>query len=70
MTPGKIAAQAVHAAIGLGGTDPLMTVVVLGVSCKKFAELTCVAEGCYVHVDSGYTEVEPGTATCAAWFEE
>jgi peptidyl-tRNA hydrolase, PTH2 family len=38
MTPGKMAAQCVHAAIGLGVKDPLISVVVLEVSDKKFNE--------------------------------
>lgn len=69
MTEGKIAAQVSHAVIGLGITDPLCTIVVLKVSDKKFDELTNMA-GCYIHKDYGFTEVEAGEKTAAAWIEE
>jgi len=68
MTPQKLAAQVAHAVVGLGITDPLCTIVVLHASDKKFFELI-ERDDCYVHVDAGYTEVEPGTKTCAAWIE-
>lgn len=67
MSPGKIAAQAVHAATGIKHHDYMMSVVVLGVSDKKFNE-TVEEEKCFVVHDAGYTEVEPGTATCAAYY--
>jgi peptidyl-tRNA hydrolase len=67
MTPGKIAAQSVHAATGISHTDYMMSVVVLGVSDKKFNEIIAT-EKCFVVNDAGYTEVEPGTATCAAYY--
>ena len=70
MTPGKIAAQAVHAAIGLGCTDPMLSVVVLGVSDKKYYEIVNSQQICYRTKDAGYTEVEPGTETCCAFYEE
>lgn len=69
MSVGKIAAQITHAVIGLGITDPLCTIVVLGVSDKKFSELTEVHE-CYVHSDYGFTEVKEGEKTSAAWIEK
>jgi peptidyl-tRNA hydrolase len=69
MSEGKIAAQAVHAAIGLGATDPMISVVVLGVSDKKYRELTFETE-CYRVFDAGYTEVMPLTETCAAFYED
>ena len=69
MTEGKIASQISHAVIGLGITDPRCTIVVLGVSDKKFRELI-QREGTYCHADLGYTEVAQGEETCAAWIEE
>jgi len=67
MSVGKIAAQSVHAAIGLPDVDDMMSVVVLGVSDKKFQEAKDRAN--YVVRDAGYTEVEPGTETCLAFYE-
>lgn len=69
MSEAKVAAQVGHALIGLGVTDPLVTIIVLRVSDRKFYELTCERE-CYSHADFGFTEVEPGTVTAAAWIEK
>jgi len=69
MTHNKIAAQAVHAVIGLGVKDAMCTVIVLGVSDAKFFE-EFDNHDCYVHEDLGYTEVLAGTKTCLAYFEE
>jgi peptidyl-tRNA hydrolase len=68
MTPGKLAAQCVHAATGIGHGDYSMSVVVLGVSTAKFEEAKTAYES-YVVRDAGYTEVEPGTETCLAYYE-
>lgn len=68
MSEGKIAAQVSHAIIGLGITDPLCTIRVLGVSCSQFRRLKDQAP-CYIHKDFGLTEVEEGTETAAAWIE-
>jgi peptidyl-tRNA hydrolase len=68
MSVGKIAAQTTHAVIGLGITDPLCTIIVLGVSDKKFKELTNEYD-CYIHQDFGYTEVKENESTCAAWID-
>jgi peptidyl-tRNA hydrolase len=68
MTPGKLAAQCVHAALGLCDVDCMASVVVLGVSDKKFHENMKIAE--YVVFDAGYTEVEEGTATCLIFREK
>jgi peptidyl-tRNA hydrolase len=68
MSEGKVAAQVAHVVIGLGVSDPTCTIVVLKVSDKKFNELI-TTEGCYVHHDYGYTEVDAGEATCAGWIE-
>ena len=69
MTDGKVAAQIAHAVIGLGVTDPRCTIIVLGVSDKKFSEMI-QRTGIYCHADLGYTEVMSGEKTCAAWIEE
>jgi len=69
MSEGKLAAQAVHAAIGLGAKDPLMSVVVLGLSDTRYFEFSVPDECCRIR-DAGYTEVQPMTETCVAFFEE
>lgn len=69
MSPGKLAAQAVHAALGIGASDPMMAVVVLEASDRKYAEITGAVD-CYRVKDVGRTEVDPGTETCAAFYEE
>jgi peptidyl-tRNA hydrolase len=68
MSPGKIAAQCVHAATGLHHDDYGMSVVVLAVSDKKFQDLP-PGSGCFLVRDAGHTEVEPGTPTCIAYYE-
>jgi peptidyl-tRNA hydrolase len=73
MTPGKLAAQSVHAALGLAlkaQLEAAMPVVVLEVSDKKFQEAVAANECSYVVHDAGYTEVPHGTQTCVAFFEE
>lgn len=57
MTPGKLAAQAVHAALLHYGVHPGTAVVVLEASPNKVASMRTV-----VH-DAGRTEIEPGTLT-------
>ena len=69
MSPGKLAAQAVHAATGIVHNDYSMNVVVLAVSDKKFNEIA-KGENVFVVHDAGHTELEPGTATCAAMYSE
>lgn len=68
MSPEKLASQVAHAVIGLGIIDTGCTIIVLGVSDKKFFEIKG-QEACYVHADLGYTEVESGTETCLSWAE-
>ena len=71
MSTGKIAAQAIHAAIALGMTDPSLPVVVLGMRDKQYYSKIRLLKGTKIAIvkDAGYTEVEPGTETCAAWYE-
>lgn len=78
MTPGKLAAQAVHAALGLQAAtlvkDELilarMSVVVLAASDKKYEEAKAASpEHCAIR-DAGLTEVAPGTETCFAFLEK
>lgn len=69
MTEQKVASQIAHAVKNLGETPQDCTVVVLKVSDKKFEELV-EENNAYVQVDHGYTEVEAGTRTAAAWIEE
>lgn len=64
MSRGKAAAQAVHAALELVGAHPHTPVIVLGGSASDVLE-------CEVQVrDAGRTEVEPGTLTAGAFFDE
>lgn len=83
MTPGKLAAQCVHAAAGLLGRsiDQCVDVseaaygraVVLEASDKKFfqtvLDLCSTGIDHYVTVDAGHTECDPGTETCLAYWE-
>ena len=72
MTPGKLAAQSVHAALGLRAADPRphWSCVVLEVSDAKFGEAKAAHPGAHVVSDAGYTEVAPGTETCLAFWED
>ena len=68
MSEDKLAAQIAHAVKNLWDTPRDCDIVVLGVSDKKFEELT-EAHVCYIQRDKGLTEVEAGTSTAAAWIE-
>lgn len=73
MSPGKVAAQCVHAALGLDkfhgiSLHPHMSVVVLHVSDKKFEEAKAAHDGFSIK-DAGFTEVAPGTETVFAYIE-
>ena len=72
MTPGKLAAQSVHAALGLYKQNPLphWSCVVLEVSDNKFEEAKVAHPYCYVVTDAGYTEVPAGSQTCMAFYED
>ena len=67
MTIGKTASQVAHAVKNLGSTPADSTILVLGVSDKKFNELIAENANCYIVKDKGLTEVEAGTLTAAAW---
>lgn len=73
MTPGKLAAQACHAALGLAPKNH-SSVVVLTASDLKFFELIKSLKQQQIkhHVvtDAGYTELAPGTQTCVAYIEQ
>jgi len=73
MSAGKLAAQSVHAALGLAvfvELDPMMSVVVLEVNGKPFDEAKAAHSEVAVVRDAGYTEVPAGTETCIAFLED
>lgn len=74
MSPGKLAAQACHAVLGLQPVKNHSAVVVLEASDKKFFEKIeeLKRENIRHHVvtDAGYTEVSAGTNTCLAYIVE
>ena len=70
MTPGKLSAQVAHAVKNLGTTPQDCSIVVLEASDKKFEEHIKAHPHCYVQIDQGRTEVEPGTRTTVAWIED
>jgi len=71
MTEGKLAAQVAHAVIGLGVDNHLMSIIVLGMSDKKYKDTLSYLDQFYYEVsDFGYTENPAGTKTCAAYYEE
>ena len=72
MSERKVAAQCVHAAIGLYKKDPQdhWSCVVLEASTTKFQEAVAAHPEGYVVHDAGYTEVPAGSQTVVAWYEE
>jgi len=72
MSERKVAAQCVHAAVGLYKKDPQdhWSCVVLEASDKKFEEAKLAHPEGYVVTDAGYTEVPAGSQTVMAWYEE
>ena len=80
MSPGKLAAQAVHAALGLNDLgytdanllDAMMSVVVLEVSDAKFELARSLASEhqTYIVHDAGFTEVPAGAETVIAFLED
>jgi peptidyl-tRNA hydrolase len=82
MSEGKLAAQCVHAALGLYKLAPERhhSCIVLQVSDKKCeVAITALSQPLpdsallapfYLVTDAGYTEIESGTKTCLAFYEE
>lgn len=73
MSPGKLAAQSVHAALALACQSeihPLMSVVVLEVNGRPFDEAKASHSPVAIVRDAGFTEVAPGTETCIAFLED
>jgi peptidyl-tRNA hydrolase len=86
MSADKQSAQAVHAALGLYKLQAQdhHSCIVLGISDRKFEEKKIelaethppsdpesdLCRPHYVVTDAGYTEVEPGTQTCLAFWED
>jgi peptidyl-tRNA hydrolase len=72
MSERKVAAQCVHAALGLYKKDPQehWSCVVLEASTKKFYEAHQAHPEGYMVTDAGYTEVPQGSNTVLAWYEE
>lgn len=68
MSPGKLAAQACHAALKMRPIT-YSSVIVLGYNDRKFWELVEAKKATTVQ-DAGRTEVEPGTVTVAAFYEQ
>jgi peptidyl-tRNA hydrolase len=73
MTDKKMSAQCQHAALGLRDKFPHIrhwACVVLDASDAKFEEAKIAHPEAYVVRDAGLTEVEPGSETAIAWYEE
>jgi len=72
MSERKVAAQCVHAAIGLYKKDPQdhWSVVVLEASTTKFYEFVAAHPEGYMVTDAGFTEVPQGSHTVVCWYEE
>jgi len=72
MSPNKIAAQCIHAALGLYKQDPQehWKCIVLELSDKRFEEAKIANPSAYIVRDAGYTEVKPGSETVMAFWED
>ena len=72
MSERKVAAQCVHAAVGLYKKDPQdhWSVVVLEASTAKFNEAVEAHPEGYFVTDAGLTEVPAGSRTVVCWYEE
>ena len=72
MSERKVAAQCVHAAIGLYKKDPQdhFSVVVLEASTTQFKKAVEAHPEGYFVTDAGFTEVPAGSQTVVCWYEE
>lgn len=72
MSERKVAAQCVHAALGLYKKNPQdhWSCVILEASTTQFKQAIERHPEAYVVTDAGYTEIPAGSKTVIAWYEE
>ena len=72
MSERKVAAQCVHAALGLYKKNPQdhWSCVILEASTTQFNQAIQRHPEAYVVTDAGYTEIPAGSKTVIAWYEE
>ena len=72
MSERKVAAQCVHAALGLYKKNPQdhWSCVILEASTTQFKQAVERHPEGYVVTDAGYTEIPAGSKTVIAWYEE
>lgn len=69
MSAGKLAAHSVRTALLLGSWDPTLTVVVLGLSDKKYYEAVARHPGCARFHGAGFGGAQSEEETCASYYE-